>query len=216
MKKSVIAATLFSSILPVSSVLADNSISTNLGITSNYIWRGVTQSDDGISVSAGADYANDSGFYAGTWTASVDFNDDTNFEYDLYAGYQTDIGGVNIDLGYLYYGYQGGEDLDFSELYVRTSFNNLTLALSTLVDNDTDGDFGDTKYYEASYSFPLAHDISLDFHAGHYNLPNDNDYNDFNLAVSKSGFTLMYSRVSGNDDLDDNLIALSYSKSFEF
>ena len=42
------------------------SVSANVSIASDYIWRGMTQTD-GIAVSGGFDYAADSGFYAGIW-----------------------------------------------------------------------------------------------------------------------------------------------------
>ena len=82
--------------------LAEDTLSANFGVTSNYIWRGVTQSDYKVSVSAGADYSNGAGFYLGTWAASVDFNDDTNFEYDIYGGFQTEINNINFLSGFMF------------------------------------------------------------------------------------------------------------------
>ena len=59
--------------LTLISFSASAEVSMNLGVTSNYMWRGVTQSDDGVAISGGIDYANDNGFYAGVWTGNVDF-----------------------------------------------------------------------------------------------------------------------------------------------
>lgn len=220
MNKMIILPTLLSSTLLISTLFStasatENSFSANIGVTSNYIWRGVTQSDDKFSVSTGADYSHESGFYLGTWAATVDFNDDTNFEYDFYSGYQTTFANIDWNLGYIYYGYQGEDNLAFSEVYLRASYEALTLAASTLVDNDTDGEFGDSHYYEASYVFSLAYKVSLNLHAGYYSLPDDSDYSDFNISISKSDFSLMVSTLTGNDALEDTLVSLSYSKSFD-
>ena len=57
----------------------------NVAASSNYFWRGITQTQDGAAVSGGIDYSNDSGFYAGTWVSNVDFGSKTSYELDLYA-----------------------------------------------------------------------------------------------------------------------------------
>ncbi|MEM7452142.1 MAG: TorF family putative porin, partial [Pseudomonadota bacterium] len=48
-------------------------LSANVGISNNYIWRGLTQTENGTAVSGGIDYAADSGFYAGTWVSNVSY-----------------------------------------------------------------------------------------------------------------------------------------------
>lgn len=51
-------------------------ISANIGVVSNYMWRGVTQTQDGAAVQGGLDFTHESGFYMGTWASNVDFNDE--------------------------------------------------------------------------------------------------------------------------------------------
>lgn len=51
-------------------------ISANIGAVSNYMWRGVTQTQDGAAIQGGLDFSHSSGFYAGTWASNVDFNDE--------------------------------------------------------------------------------------------------------------------------------------------
>jgi len=215
MKKKSIIFTLLSTALLSQISSATDVINANLGITNNYIWRGVTQSDDNFSLSGGADYQDNSGLYAGAWAASVDFNDDTNFEYDFYTGYQRKINNVDFDLGYIYYGYQGENGLDFSEVYLRATFAKLTFAVSTLLDSDAGGDFTDATYVEASYNYALPHQLTMSIHAGLYHFKDESNYQDFNISLSHGGFSLMVSTLTGNDKLEDTLIALSYSKSFD-
>ena len=66
----------------------------NVAATTNYVWRGVTQIDDGPAVQGGLDYAHDSGFYVGTWASNVDFDgeNDPQYELDLYGGYGGEAG----------------------------------------------------------------------------------------------------------------------------
>lgn len=215
MKKVLLTSLILSASFTSTLAAADDSITANIGITSNYVWRGVTQSDDKFSISGGADYNADSCFYAGVWAATVDFNDDTNFEYDFYTGFQKDFSNVNLDVGYIYYGYQGEDNLAFSEAYVKASFDKLTVGVSTLVDNDTGADFADSTYLEASYGFSLSHQVSLDIRAGYYDFKDAEDYQDFSLTLSKGDFSFMVSTLTGNDALEDTLVSLSYSKSFD-
>jgi len=52
------------------------SFSANIGVVSNYIWRGVTQTQDGAAVQGGLDFTHESGFYAGVWASNIDWNDE--------------------------------------------------------------------------------------------------------------------------------------------
>lgn len=193
-----------------------HTVSTNVGITSNYIWRGITQSDKKPVVSAGADYNHQAGFYAGTWFSTVDFGDETDFEYDFYSGYTTEINGADVDFGYIYYGYQGGEDNHFSEAYIKVSIDSLSIGVSTLVDSQWGDSFTDSTYFEGNYTFELANDFSLDLHAGFYDLKDTKNYRDFSIALSHiSGLSLMVTTVDGNEAFDDDLISVSYNRSFD-
>ena len=62
------------------SVMAE--LTGNIGVTNNYIWRGVTQSDDESAVSGGIDYSDKSGIYAGTWFSNMS---NSSYDHHLYA-----------------------------------------------------------------------------------------------------------------------------------
>lgn len=185
----------------------------NLGVTSNYVWRGVTQSDDGISVSAGLDYSN-KGFYLGTWLGTVDYNDDTKAEYDLFGGYQLAIDNINLDLGYIYYGFVGENDINSSEFYVKGSYEQLAMGVSILADSQAGDDFADNIYYEISHPFAITDSLSLNLHAGYYDFAHGDNYSDFKVSLEKHGFELAVSHLNGNKDLEDTLVFLSYSHTF--
>ena len=128
-------------------------LSTNVGVMSDYVWRGVSQSGESASVSGGADFADDSGFYAGTWFGSL--SDDPAFngaEVDLYLGYAGETDAITYDVGYLYYFYPSNDDIDFGEVYGSVGFGQFTLGLNYTIHNQSANDdfgfeSGDIHYY---------------------------------------------------------------------
>ena len=74
---------LLTSVLMSTSLFA---LDGSYNVTSDYQWRGVSQTDGNAAIQVGVEHERN-GFYGGLWTSNVDFNDDTNIEYDLYGGY---------------------------------------------------------------------------------------------------------------------------------
>lgn len=89
--------------------------SVNAAITSDYVFRGVSQSDSDPAVSAGFD-ASYGIVYAGFWASSVDEDFvGGNLEIDYYAGIKPVLGPATFDFGILYYTYPGATDPDFGD-----------------------------------------------------------------------------------------------------
>ena len=92
-----------------------HSVSYNIGLFSQYVWRGMTQTDESLALQGGIDYAHASGFYAGAWASNVswttdfDYMDSNSLEIDLYGGYANTIGdiGIGYNVGVLQYIYPG-------------------------------------------------------------------------------------------------------------
>ena len=80
MKKTLLSISLTSLIAATSllstQAFAVEGLSANVGATSNYLWRGVSQTANAAAISGGIDYEADSGFYAGTWASNIDFGDE--------------------------------------------------------------------------------------------------------------------------------------------
>ncbi|MDP1736023.1 MAG: TorF family putative porin [Caulobacter sp.] len=79
-------------------------VSFNVGVASDYVFRGISQTDENVQVFGGVDLTQDI-FYAGAWVSNVDFGDGTDAEFDLYAGFKPTLGAVTLDFGAIYYGY---------------------------------------------------------------------------------------------------------------
>ncbi|MDF2178671.1 TorF family putative porin [Aliiglaciecola sp. CAU 1673] len=206
-----------------SSAMAE--VSANFGVTSNYLWRGVTQSADGPSVSGGLDYSHESGFYAGTWLGSVDWGNGNGSEVDLYLGYSGESEGFGYDVGYIYYHYPETEydDSDFGEVYFNGSFGDLGfgLAYTTNSDADDDAPFADGDlYYHVSYGFALPEDYSLTLTYGYYSFDVDEsvygdwDYGHFQVDVAKGDFTFTVSKADEDSGDDDTKFVVSWGTSF--
>ena len=94
-------------------------VSANVGYTTDYVFRGISQSNEDAAVQGGVDFTCGR-FYIGTWGSSIAFGGSAT-EIDVYGGVRTKTGPVNWDLGFIYYAYPGassGADLDYFELKV--------------------------------------------------------------------------------------------------
>ena len=121
------------------------SVSANVSFTSDYIWRGMTQSD-GPAIQGGFDYAAESGFYAGIWGSNVNFNDGAGSELDYYFGYGFEAGAIGVDLGYVAFDYPDNTaGLDFEEIVIGLSYADFGLTFAL-------GQDGAPDYTEVSYA----------------------------------------------------------------
>ena len=178
------------------------SVSANVSFTSDYIWRGMTQSD-APAIQGGFDYAAENGFYAGIWGSNVNFNDGAGSELDIYFGYGFELGEVGVDVGYVEYTYpDNNQDLDFDETYVGFSYGDFGLSFA----------FGDYDYTEISYALGA---VSLSY--GDYEDYGDNFGISYGFSCGSYDCALTYSDFS-NDGVaygtaDEDALVFSVSAS---
>lgn len=200
----------------VASNVAVAELSGNVGFTSNYIWRGVTQGSDDSAISGGVDYAHDSGLYAGTWVSSL--GGGSQYEQDLYAGYGFDAGPVGMDVGYIQYMYPVGDvDLDFSELYVNASFEMLTAGVAMTIDKEGSTAYEDDMYLYVSADFEVKEGLSLGLVYGDYDFddPSSTDYSHYQVSLSRDDFVFAFDQNDMDGAVGDSRFTVSYSKSFD-
>lgn len=155
-----------------------HTVTGNVGLWSQYVFRGLTQTDKRPALQGGFDYAHASGVYAGLWGSNISWISDFNpavsasLELDAYLGYKHALADDwSYDLGYLRYNYpgsyHGATKADTDELYAALSWKWLTLKLSYSL-GDTFGVAGarGTTYADLSAAIPLPHDLTLNLHAG--------------------------------------------------
>ena len=167
------------------------SVSGNAAIQTDYVWRGMTQNSGDTSVNVGLDADLGSGFYVGTWAATVDFGNGHTLEHDYYGGYAFELGGIGIDIGTIQVTYNGTTDVDFSENYVA-----LSLPMNIGLHYSEGDELGD--YMELSYSRDVG-DGSLAISYGDMDSSTGN-------ADGGSNTTIGYSMAAGDFTVD-----ISYS-----
>jgi len=185
---SAIAAALALPIAGHAAEQSEHTVSGNLGIFSNYIFRGVTQTTEKAALQGGFDYAHASGFYAGTWGSNVSWLTDggvytaSSLELDIYGGYAGTFGKSDFgyDVGAIYYYYPGDENpgvisANTVEVYGAVSWKWLTAKLSYAPTEyfgfvDSKG----TYYADLSGSYPIANTgVTLEAHVGMVKLAGD-------------------------------------------
>lgn len=197
---------------------ATAAVEANIGVTSDYLWRGVSQSGDSASVSGGLDYSHDSGVYAGTWVGSL--AEGSGAETDLYLGYGGAAGDFAYDVGYVYYHYTELDDSDFGELYFNGSYADFGFGVAYTINSDLDNDeaFGEGGlYYNVSYGIDLPQEYSATVTLGHYDLDTsgpDDSYNHVQLDVAKGDFTFTISKAGSDSGDDDTKFVVSWGTTF--
>ena len=217
-KTAIAAAVLAATAIPS---FAQAAVEANIGATSNYLWRGVTQSSNDPSISGGIDYSNESGFYAGTWIGSIDWGQGGGTENDYYLGYGGESGEFGYDVGYIYYAYpaSGYEDSDFGEIYFNGSYKSFGFGVAYTVNSDAaDGapfDTGDI-FYSVSYGFDLPEEYSVGLTYGYYDFDvgSDYDYGYFQVDIAKGDFTFSISKADEESGDDDTKFVVSWGTSF--
>jgi len=221
--------------------VAQAEITTNLGATSDYRYRGISQTQNAPAIQGGIDYTNKNGFYAGNWNSSVSslvYTNGAGIETDLYAGYKKEIKGITLDVGSYNYFYPRASvnktNYDTREVYVGAAKGPVSIKVSqSLGDYFAASNSRGSRYYQADVAYPIAGTkASILAHAGRTDVANQTvlDSNDYNAGIgyNLAGFDLaakyytnsnktaafQTANTVGNQKLYRNALVLSVSKTF--
>lgn len=172
----------------------EHTVTANVGIFSEYLFRGIAQTAGKPALQGGFDYAHSSGFYAGTWGSNVSWLQDfgaytrSSVELDFYGGYKATIGDTDFfyDVGGLYYYYPGKRNpgvvnADNFEAYGAIGWKWVSLKLSYSFKDyfgarpnanadETDG----TIYVDLTANYPIGDTgATLVGHVGWLDVEND-------------------------------------------
>jgi len=177
-------------------------VTYNVGVVSQYRYRGIAQTKGDAALQGGADYANANGFYAGAWGSTIKWIKDAGsdakgpVELDLYGGYKFEAAGVAYDVGYLRYEYlnntynkvSGNVNANTDEVYGAATYGVTTLKYSYAF-SDLFGLANSTgsAYWDLSATYDLGQGYSLVPHAGRQVVKNHdaNSYTDVALTLNK-------------------------------
>lgn len=160
-------------VLAVAALTSQAETTYNAAFVSDYVWRGLTQTDNGAAFQAGADYTVGNA-YAGTWVSNVEEQDGAEgvpAEMDVYFGYNHDFGAISIDTAVTTYNYLNDSTGDLTEFKVGVSpkqVKGLSVALHREVK---------TKYWypEVAFETTLPHRLYLDAAAGYWSIDDADD-----------------------------------------
>ena len=237
LKKSLLSLTVASLLATPLLVSAEGfgTISANAALTTDYYFRGISQTLNDGAVQGGFDWAHDSGVYAGVWASNIDFGDEANIEVDTYLGFANDIGdsGFSYDVNVLRYNYDD-VDYDTNEYTIALSYSYFTAAYK--YSDDWLGSDESSNYVSLGFEYDLPADFALSISVGNSfgdaydkNTDIDFDYIDYKIGISRDYYGLSWdlsyvgndlnskecaAYVSGKSICDDKLI-LTVSKGID-
>jgi len=193
-KKTLIAASLAAAVVTPGAFAAEQSPHTltgNIGLYSQYVFRGLTQTNREPALQGGMDYSHASGFYLGTWASNISWLRDGltaantpnpayrsggSLEWDFYGGFKGNFGKSDFtyDLGLLYYWYPGDASAGFvkadnTEIYGALGWKWITAKLSYTVSNKMFGvrEADGTYYFDLSANVPVTDKLTFNLHWGY-------------------------------------------------
>ena len=207
MKKTITALSI--SMLLATSVFTSTSatatgiegLSTNVGVVSQYIFRGIVQTDT-ASASAGVDYEKN-GFSIGTWAADVQ----DGLEIDIYGAYGNELdNGIGYSVGFTSYQYTGDFDTSYNEINLGLSYGMFSLTYNV-------GEWEVEGGVDQDYDFLSATVEHEGFYAlyGTWGKDFDGDYLELGYGTEVSGFDVGIAIVANSKELsgaksDENLV----------
>jgi uncharacterized protein (TIGR02001 family) len=206
MKKTLLALAVCLSAVATPTVVLADGVSFNVGATTDYRYRGISQTRLKPALQGGADYGM-GGFYVGTWASTIkwikDAGGDAGYELDVYAGYKGELAkdlGFDVGvLGYLYPSNDLNPSANTTEVYGALTYGPVTAKYSHSLSNLFG--FADSKgsgYFDLSASFDVA-GFTVTPHVGHQAVKRTSaaSYTDYSLTVSKdfSGVVLSVALV---------------------
>ena len=212
-KALALASLLSASTFASTTAVAETSY--NVGYVSEYYYRGIYQKNS--SASAGVDFE-EGGLYVGAWTADVG----EGLEYDLYAGYGTEVGDVSLGIGYTGYFYTDDWDETYQEVNLSAGYGPVSIGYSI---GEYDGQFDDSMPAGQDYGFlQIDIDLGAGFYGTYGSFSDDaeGDYVEVGYGTTVSEIDLGVAIIFPSDDLqgdedsdaDDEAIVFSIGKSF--
>ncbi len=194
MRKHLIALALLA-LMPLAAQAQDeddSGFNWNAAATSEYMFRGISQTDDHPAIQAGAGYSWSNGLYVGAWASNVDFADDTDAEVDTFVGWNGNLNDtLNLDVQLVRYNYVGepdGVDYAYNELIGKLSFaENYSATLGYT--NDFLATETDSIYLAVGGSWEVGNDLNLTAGLGYTtvdeDLSSEDGYIDYSIGVNR-------------------------------
>lgn len=166
-----------------------------VSLTSDYVRRGVTQSDGDPALQVGGDLRFDSGFFLGAWASTVDISRspdrERDLEVDYYAGYALDASErwqfTAMVVLYTYPGQTGPIDYDYEEYSITSNYND-RLWIEYSYSPDLYHSNRSAQNIDVYAEWPLNSRWSIGLGAGHYDTSdlNDSQYTYWQIGITRA------------------------------
>lgn len=238
MKKLLIALSM------LTGFAATAQVTGNMTITSDYRFRGVSQTQNASAIQGGIDYSHASGLYVGNWNSSVSsqlYTNGAGMESDLYAGVKKEVmKDITLDVGSMNYFYPratnstSSTNFDTNELYAGVSYKDIVTAKysQSLSDYFGTSNSKNSSYTQADVAMPIVGKLVAVAHVGRTNVNHSAslNYTDYNAGVmydlqgwavaakyytnTSKGSGFESANTVNSQKLYKDLVVLSVSKSF--
>jgi len=215
----------------------EHEVSFNAALTSDYRYRGLSQSRLDPAVQGGADYVhNPTGLYVGTWLSSIKWTKDLggsgNVEWDIYGGKRGNLSAdITYDVGGLYYFYPDNglrPNANTFELYGQLGYGPAYVKYShSLTNLFGTADSKGSGYLDIGANVDVGGGFVLNLHAGHQEVRHNSavSYTDYKIGVTKDlgvcSVALAYVKANtsgylspSGENLGKSAALLSVSKTF--
>lgn len=217
---SALAAPTLANAQAAAAPASPHTITGNVGVFSDYRFRGLSQTMTRPALQGGFDYSHSSGFYVGNWNSNVSSTiyPNANLEMDFYGGFKKAFGDITGDIGLIYYYYPGSlagftnaqtgntntpGKVDNTEFYVGGTWKWLGVKYFHALGDffsipDTSGSF----YLDGTATLDLGSGWGVVGHLGRQKVKNFSDasYTDYKIGVTKdiSGYVFGVAVVDTN------------------
>jgi uncharacterized protein (TIGR02001 family) len=170
----------------------DSPFSWSAAATSEYLFRGISQTDDHPALQGSVGYSFSNGLYVGAWASNVDFgaaDTETDAEIDTYVGWNGDLSdSANLDVQLVRYNYVGepdGVDYAYNELITKVTFVE-TYSVTLGYTNDYLNTSSDSFYGAVGGSWDVGGGYNLTAGLGYTTIQGPTDgYADYSVGVNK-------------------------------
>lgn len=234
MKKTIIASLLLGAF--AAPVMADTAaapaspLTGNIGVVTDYLFRGISQTHGKPALQGGFDYAHSSGLYVGAWGSSISWVSDAQnvsvpLEIDLYGGYKGSFAGdFSYDVGVIGYNYPGSKNVPANasakantvEVYGSLGWKFLTAKYSHATSSHFIGWYGGnagtdvnrgtrgSNYLELNATYDLGDGWGITGHVGKQKVKNY-------VKVGETDASYVDWKVGVTKDVGFGVFGLSYS-----
>lgn len=190
------------------------SLTGNVAFTSDYLFRGISQTDEGPAVQGGFTLSGESGFYLSGWGSNIKFGQGS-MELDILAGWTGALNeSWNIDVGVMQYRYPKGDnavdEFNFYEGYAKFFYDSWTLGVAYSPDYFGTG-VDDYYYLSADYKYSLVENVALDLHFGYNAFEDSAEFETFLAAGPVSSDTYIDWSIGFSTEVLGAGVSLKYA-----